>query len=238
MDQLPPALPHGPLREIFAGVFFVTGMMKTILMGSDWQFSRNMVAVRDGEALTLINSIRLDDAGLAQLDALGRVANVVRIGALHGRDDSFYKSRYDAKFWALPGMAHDHGLAPDKELSPNGDMPFAGCSVFEFRTTNLPECILRIDRAGGILVACDSLQNWIEPDEFFSGQSRQTMTEMGFFQPANLGPVWMQVSEPKAEDFARLCELPFKHVLCGHGIPFRDDAKEAFTARFQRVFGD
>ena len=59
MEQLPPALPHGRLEEIFPDVFFVSGAMKTELMGAHWQFSRNMTVVRDGDALTLINPIRL-----------------------------------------------------------------------------------------------------------------------------------------------------------------------------------
>jgi hypothetical protein len=237
MEQSPPALLHGRLEEIFPDVFFVSGAMKTELMGAHWEFSRNMTVVRDGDALTLINSVRLDANGLAQLDALGRVVNLVKIGSLHGRDDAFYKARYGATFWALPGMTHEHGLAADRQLSPDGEMPFAGCSVFVFQTTKLPECIVRIDRAGGILVACDSLQNWLEPDEFFSVESRQMMTEMGFFQPASLGPLWMKVNEPQGQDFVRLCELSFRHALCGHGSPVRDTAKEAYAARFQRVFG-
>jgi hypothetical protein len=237
MDKLPPALPHGKIEEVFPDVFFVTGTMKTELMGAHWHFSRNMTVVRDGDALTLVNSVRLDDAGLAQLEALGRVTNVVKIGSLHGRDDAFYKARYAATFWALPGMQHEHGLTADKELSPEGETPFAGGSVFTFRTTKMPECILRIDREGGILVACDSLQNWMAPDEFFSDESRKTMTEMGFFQPSNLGPLWMQVTEPQGQDFVRLRELSFRHALCGHGAPLRDTAKEAYTDRFKHVFG-
>ena len=236
MDQLPPALPHGDLEEVFPEVYFVTGAMETVLMGADWRFSRNMTVIRDGDALTLINSIRLDDAGLARLEALGRVANVVKIGALHGRDDAFYKARYGATFWALPGVPHEHGLAADKDLVPGGEMPFAGCSVFDFRTTKRPECILRIDREGGILVSCDSLQNWLGPDEFFSDESRKMMTEMGFFQPSNVGPLWMQLNEPQVEDFVRLRELPFRHALCGHGAPLRDAAKEAYADRFRRLF--
>jgi hypothetical protein len=237
MDPMPPALPHGALEEVFPDVFFVTGTMKTVLMDAHWQFSRNMTVVRDGNALTLINAVRLDDDGLAQLDTLGRVVNVVKIGSLHGRDDAFYKARYGATYWAPPRMQHEHGLAPDKALTPDGEMPFAGCSVFDFRTTRLPECILHIDRAGGILVACDSLQNYLAPDPFFSDESRKMMTEMGFFQSANLGPLWMQMNEPKGEDFVRLRELAFRHALCGHGAPLRDTAREAYTATFGRVFG-
>jgi len=238
MDKFPPALPHGPLEEVFPNVFFVTGMMKTMLMSAAWQFSRNMTVVRDNDALTLINSVRLDDASLAELDALGRVAHVVKIGSLHGRDDAFYRARYGAKFWALPGMVHEHGLVADQELSSHGEVPFAGCSVFTFHTTRRPECIIHIDRADGILVSCDSLQNWVEPDTFFSDESRQIMTEMGFFQPANVGPLWMQLNEPQTHDFDRLRALSFRHALCGHGAPLRDTAREAYSARFQRMFGN
>jgi hypothetical protein len=237
MGEMPTALPHGELQEVFPDVFIVTGAMKTVLMEVPWQFSRNMTVVREGQALTLINAIRLDDAGLAKLEALGRVANVVKIASWHGRDDAFYKVRFGAAFWALPGMQHEHDLATDKELTPGGNMPFAGCSLFDFRTAKRPEGILHIDRAGGILVSGDSLQNYLAPDEYFSDDSRKTMTEMGFFQYGNYGPLWMQLNEPPAEDFVRLLELPFEHLLPGHGSVLRNWAKEAFAARFLRVFG-
>jgi hypothetical protein len=93
MGELLPALPHGRIEEVFPDVFFVTGTMKTVLMGAHWHFSRNMTIVRDGDALTLINTVRLDEPSLAELEKLGRVANVVKIGSLHGRDDAFYVSR-------------------------------------------------------------------------------------------------------------------------------------------------
>jgi len=80
------------------------------------------------------------------------------------------------------------------------------------------------------------LQNWTKPDEFFSDDSRNMMQDMGFFTPANLGPVWVQAAEPKADDFSRLKELTFKHALCGHGDPLRDTAQEDYSATFKRVF--
>ena len=237
MQSFAEALPHGRLEEVFPDVFFVTGTMKTVLMGGNWHFSRNMTVVRDGGELTLINAVRLDQAGLAELEALGPVKHLVRVGSLHGRDDAFYKARYGATYWALDGMQHEAGLAPDRLLETGGAMPLAGADVFIFGTTKLPECILRIDREGGILVACDSLQNWLAPDDYFSDESRKMMTDMGFFQKANLGPVWMQVNEPKADDFVRLAALHYKHVLCGHGAPLRDNAKEAYGERFRQAFG-
>jgi flavorubredoxin len=122
-------------------------------------------------------------------------------------------------------------------LTTDGELPLSACSLFVFEHTKLPECILRIDREGGILIACDSLQNWLAPDAFFSDESRKMMSDMGFFQAANVGPVWMQVNDPKAPDFQRLNQLAFKHVLCGHGSPLLDHGQHAFADRFKQVFG-
>ena len=76
----PPAEPHGEIREVLPNVFFVTG---TISMSRPMRmsFSRNMTIVREGERLMLINSVRLDEAGLAELDKLGKVTDVIRLAA-------------------------------------------------------------------------------------------------------------------------------------------------------------
>jgi hypothetical protein len=235
MDQFPPALPHGAIEEVFPDVFFVSGAMETVLQGMDWKFSRNMTVVRDGERLIIVNSVRLGEEGLAQLDKLGKVTDVVRLGSLHGRDDPFYVDRYDAEYWAMPGMEHETGLKATRTLTPDA-LPISDASVFEFNTTKIPEGILHIDRAGGILIACDALQNWLAPDEFFSDSSRDLMQNMGFFTPANLGPVWVQAATPAGDDFARLKQLSFKHALCGHGEPLRDTAHADYTATFNRMF--
>lgn len=237
MTQFPPAMSHGPLHEVFTDVFLVTGAMRGLFGGTQWQFSRNMTVVREGDRLTLINAVRLDAHGLAQLDRLGRVAHVLKLGSLHGRDDAFYVDRDGATFWALPDMPHPDGLGPARLLVPGGEMPLSGCELFAFETAKLPEGILRLDRDGGVLIACDALQNWLAPDDFFAEDTSRIMQTMGFFRPANLGPVWMQLGEPQAADFARLNQLRFRHVLSGHGSPLRDHAQEAYAATFKRVFG-
>ncbi len=238
MSEFHEAMPHGTLEEVFPDVFFVTGTMRNEFFGSMWQFSRNMTVVKEGEKLTLFNTVRLDENGLAALDALGTVANIVRLGDMHGLDDPFYVNRYkDATFWALPGMGMEGGLAANKVLTEDGPLPVGNASLFTFKTTKRPESILRLDREGGIMIACDALQNWVEPDRFFDMQTTATMTEMGFFTPANLGPAWVMGAEPQANDFARLKEVPFKHALCGHGSPLRDNAQELFHGTFKRMFG-
>ncbi|WP_019591992.1 MULTISPECIES: hypothetical protein [unclassified Thioalkalivibrio] len=237
MSTYPAALPHGTLEEVHDGVFFVTGAMETRLLDADWKFSRNMTVIRDEDRLIVVNSVRLDSEGLAALEKLGRVTDVVRLGALHGRDDPFYVQQYGARYWALPEMTHETGLAADHPLDPDGALPVSDADLFTFRTTRIPEAILHLHRDGGILVACDALQNWTAPDTFFSDDSRERMREMGFFTPANIGPLWLQNAEPGAEDFDRLIERDFRHALCGHGEPLRDTAREDYAATFERIFG-
>lgn len=236
MHEFHPAMPHGAIQEVFPNVFFVTGTMRGEFFGAPWQFSRNMTIVREGRELTLINTVRLDDAGLATLEALGKVKNVVRIGDMHGVDDAFYVDRYKAAFWAMPKMGVSDGLKVDQALVVGGKMPFKDCALFEFRTTTRPEGILRLDREGGIMIACDSLQNWVAPDEFFDASTIETMKGMGFFTPANLGLAWLHGSEPKPDDFVRLKEVGFRHALCGHGVPLRDTAHQDYHAAFHRFF--
>jgi hypothetical protein len=235
MADYHPAMPHGEIEEVFPDVFFVTGTMRAEFFGSMWQFNRNMTVVREDGRLTLINSVRLDDAGLAALERLGTVTNVVRIGDMHGVDDRFYVDRYHATYWAVPGMQPPEGLHVDHELREGGPMPFAGCSLFTFTTTQRPECILRLDREGGIMIACDSLQNWVAPDAFFDEESAAKMRDMGFFTPTSLGLAWLQSSQPQAADFVRLKEVPFRHALCGHGEPARD-SMAGYHAAFNRFF--
>ncbi len=236
MGNFRDAMPHGQIREVFKDVFFVTGTMKNEFFGSDWHFSRNMTVVRENGNLTVINSVRLNDEGMAELDKLGKVVNVVRIGDMHGVDDPFYVERYNAQFWALPGMTIQPGLKVDKELKEGGEMPFSGASLFVFKTVQRPECIIRLDREGGIMIACDSLQNWVAPNEFFDEDTIGKMTGMNFFRPANLGPAWMHVSQPQAADFVRLKEIPFRHALCGHGEPLLNEAQGAFHNTFNEYF--
>ena len=228
-------MPHGSIEEVFPDVFHVTGTMRAEFFGSMWQFNRNMTVVRDNGALTLINSVRLDDAGLAALESLGTVTNVVRIGDMHGVDDRFYVDRYDAKFWAMPGMRVGDGLKVDQTLVEGGAMPFSKCSMFTFKTTERPECILRLDREGAIMIACDSLQNWLGPDELFDDETVAKMRDIGFFTPTSLGLAWLQESKPQPADFVRLKAIPFRHALCGHGSPARD-SMSGFHASFNRFF--
>ena len=174
--------------------------------------------------------MRLDAAGLAALDALGSVKHIVKLGSFHGRDDAFYLERYGADVWAPAGMPHERGVKTTHELRHGEPGPTSASSAFVFNTPNALEAVLRVEREGGILIACDSIQNMQQPDAYFDEVTATMMASMGFLGPANLGPGWVAKGEPQRADFDALDALPFRHLLSAHGEPLLDHAKDALRA--------
>lgn len=232
-----PAWPHGELREVFSDVFYVVGTNKTHHAGVDFQTSRTMVVLREGPALTLINTVRLDEDGLRALEGLGQVRDVVRLGAFHGRDDPFYCDRYGAALWALPGVAHADGRATDRSLVVGGPLPMRDGELFVFASAKFPEAAVLLEREGGILMTCDAIQNWTHIDQFFSPSCGELFAAQGLIKPANIPSTWLHACEPGVEDFDRLLELPFRHLISGHGEPLRDEAHARVAASVAAVFG-
>lgn len=231
-----PAWPHNEIKEIFPNIFFVTGTNITYHNNVELQHSRNMIIIRDNNTLSLINTVRLDDKGLAELDALGEVKNIIRIGAFHGRDDAFYLDRYHAKLWALKEMKHDNNQVTDVQLIPNGQMPVPNCSIFIFETSKYPEGILHIAQQGGILITCDSIKNWLAPDQFFSPGTAKLYKDQGFFGTASISNVWKQACNVNPSDFERLKTLEFRHLLSAHGEPLLNNAYELVAKTIKQEF--
>ena len=186
-----------------------------------------MVVIREGDTLTLVNSIRLDNEGLLALDALGTVRDIVKLGGFHGRDDAFYLDRYDTELWAPDGMTYSRGESTDRLLGDGQMGPVAGSTAFVFDTPKLPEAMLLLDRHGGILLTCDSFQNMLGPDEYFNETATESKRRLGFFKQAVVGPGWRKFAQPDQGDLERVLELRFSHLLSAHGEPLLDDAYQA-----------
>jgi len=238
--QHQPALPHDTIKEIFENIYLVVGTSITHHQGQDIQHSSNMTIVRHGNELSLINTVRLDERGLRELDALGRVKNVIRIGAFHGQDDAFYCDTYGAKLWALQGMKNDCGqgtsIAMDIAMAPGGPMPFPDCEIFVFETSSYPEGIIHIAQNGGILVTCDSIKNWLTTDRFFNESTAKSHQEEGKIGPADIA-FWSTACNVQLSDFLRLQSLSFRHLLSAHGSPIRNDAYEQLALSIKKQFG-
>ncbi len=234
-----PALPHDNIEKIFENLYFVMGSSITHHEGMNIQHSSNMTIVRNGEELTLINTIRLDDNGLQQLDSLGKVKNIVRLGAFHGKYDAFYLNHYHAKLWALPGMKDDCGggvnITPDVVISSEGEIPFPECTFFVFETASYPEAILYLAQQGGILISCDSVKNWTLIDRFFSPETAKEHLAAGEIGPAKI-TFWSKACNVEASDFSRLMLLSFRHLIPAHGQPIINHANKAILSSIQQLY--
>ena len=82
-EQFPKVMPHDALIPIFKDAWYLTG---SVMLKPMVRLARNMVVLREGDELTIINSVRLNAEGEAALDALGKVKHVMKIGG-HGMDD-------------------------------------------------------------------------------------------------------------------------------------------------------
>lgn len=236
--ELPPASPHGPLNEVFDGIWFVHGGVR-MPMRLPMRIGRSMTVIRGDDGLVILNSMRLSENGLKDLDALGEVKHVVRIGGFHGRDDAFYRERYGAKIYAIEGQRYLRGLEapkadaesfmePDEWLNEGSTLPIADASLKVFTTSKPPEAICRLAREGGILITGDTLQHAPTPDEYYSFLAKIMMKRMGFMKPHNVGPGWLRFAQPTVADVRSILDLDFEHVLPGHGAPVIGGAKDKY----------
>lgn len=234
-ENYPPVEPHGPIEAVFENVFRVQG---TVVMAPLVRLTRNMVVLRHDGELALVNAVRLNSEGEAALEALGKVAHIIRIG-FHGMDDGYYQDRYQAKLWALPGVETRNGAKTTDELAA-GALPFPTLSLFQFEHTLQPEAALVFDGDGGVLLTCDSVQNWVDT-KGCSVVAKGVTRVMGFVNPAQIGPPWRKMMTPEGgslqPDFERLVALPFKHLIGGHGVPLKDHAPERLRETIARVYG-
>lgn len=222
-ESFAPVAPHGALEPIVEDAWFVTG---TVVFKPLVRLVRNMVVLRHDGELTLINAVRLDEAGEAALDALGKVAHVIKIG-IHGMDDAYYLDRYNAKHWKAA------------ELTVETELPVPGLRVFLFEHTLSPEAALLLDRDGGVLITCDSVQHWV-PHDLMSPMAKVVTRLMGFQQPAQIGPPWRKKQTPAGgslkPDFDRLAALSFDKLIGGHGGLLAQDGTATLKATIARTY--
>ena len=230
MSDFHPAMPHHGLIPIFEDAWYLQG---SVAFKPLVRLQRNMVILRDGDALTLISAIRLNPEGEAALEALGTVTHVVKIG-FHGMDDAYYADKYGAKLWGLPNS----GGGRSEELTAD-HLPHPALSLFLFEETVHPEAALLFDREGGLLITCDAVQHWV-PSDLFSLPAKLVTRAMGFQHPCQIGPPWQKKMTPEGgslrPDFERLVALPFTHLIGGHGGLCAGDAPAQLRGTITRVF--
>ncbi len=217
ISAYPKSTPHGPVEEIFTDIFWVHG---SINMGRGAKFNRNMVIVREGTDLTLINAVRLDDD--QPIQDLGTVKHVVRLGCFHGLDDPYYVDTYGADFWAFDNQHPSYKDKPKPKyvMGENMPAPFSYGEVFQFHDTKWSEGALLVKRHGGVLITCDAIQHHKEWSRA-SMMTRIMLPFLGFTKTTLIGPLWLKAMTKEGgslkADFERLLTLDFEHGVGAHG---------------------
>lgn len=235
-SQYPLALPHEALREVGTDLFLAPG---TFDLAPLMRISRNMIVVRNGDELTLVNPIRLSAQGESELEALGTVRHAVRLGCFHGIDDEYTVARFGTEFWCQAGSTHHPKPRPDHILSEGDPLPIPGATLIEFRETKKPECVLRIPHGEGTLLTCDSLQHY-GTFERHSFVARMALPLLGFRKTLMIGPIWLKYMTPDGgsvrPDFERIAGLKFDALIAAHGTPMTSGAHDAFRAAIEHAY--
>jgi len=230
-----PAYPHDPIEQIYPDVYLVHGSIK---MGPGLSLNRNMIILRQGEELTLINPVRLSTTGLRNLEELGRIVNVIRLGDFHGLDDQFYIDRYHAKFWCQEGQGSYPNTKADIIIDQDTCSPVAGSEFFIFKTALFPEAALFIAKHK-LLITTDAIQYYSDWS-YTSIITRIAFKLMGFKFGMNIGGPWLKRVTPKGQsmknDFNELLKLDFSALIAAHGRLISDNAKPLIKAEIQKRF--
>ncbi len=232
----PPAYPHDSIEEIIPDVFMVRG---TIRMNAMTSITRNMAVIRHEQDLTLVNPIRLDEHGIEQLSTLGDVKRILRLGPMHGVDDPYYLDTYAAELWAEDISNAYPEPKPDRQIDETTPLPFPDARLFCFEGMLQRESALLIERDGGLLLTCDSLQHYGDY-RHNSLMARIMMPFIGFPKRMVVGPIWLKLMTPEGgsleSEFRRLLKFDFQHFLSAHGSLLRDTAHAAVAEAIDRAF--
>ena len=224
MTEYAAATAQDSIVEIFPDVYLLRG---SIRIASMMQMNRNMLIVKQGQDLILINAVRLNDQGLKQLEQLGSVKHVIRLGDFHGLDDQFYLDQYQPEFWSQAGHATYPNLIPQHVIDKNTVSPIKDSQFFIYASAKYPEAALLL-QDHQLLITTDSVQYW-DDWKYMSFLSKIILYVMGFRLGLFIGGPWIKkVSTQKNSlkvDFEQLLKLDFIHLIAAHGSVLKNTAK-------------
>lgn len=222
--------PHGDLESPIDGVWIVTGR-------SPFPLYRRMTVWKLPDGSLLAHSvIAMDDARMAALDALGRVAIVLVPNGGHRLDAGFYKNRYpDARVVAPEASRAKVEAVIPVDAVAEDELPKHGITVHPLPGWKHGELGYELALPGGgrALVLCDVLTN-ANPVPGFGGwvTSNITTAVRGPLGVARIMKLAMLKDRAAArEGLARLADIPdLRLVSTAHGRPVLADCAGALRA--------
>lgn len=224
MKKYADVTPQDFLKEIFPNVYLLRGSIKIDPL---LQMNRNMIVVRNGTELTIVNAVRLNNKNLEILDELGTVKNIIRLGDFHGLDDQFYIDKYKADFWSQENHDNYSNLTPNKVINKTVKSPIPKSLFFVFESAKFPEAVLFLQESK-LLITTDSIQYWDDWNHI-SFLSKFILSLMGFRLDLFIGGPWLKKASIQKEslkyDFENLLDLDFTSLVAAHGNVLKHSAK-------------
>jgi hypothetical protein len=225
--------PHGPIDFVDDGLFVVCGRWKRS------RFERKMTVFRLGSGeLAVHSAIAMDEAGMAALEAIGRLAWILVPNTLHGSDASWYSDRYPSARVLVPAEARATLFEKLRRIdgSLDEDWPelFHGeVAVVPLRGTRIAE-VAFVHGPSRTLVLTDAVFNYRERD--LPGLSRLFMRAnraYGRFGPSRIFTTFV-ISDRSAfsDSIDALLEHEFDRVIMSHGRVLATGGKAAIRDAF------
>lgn len=236
MSEKSKIYPHGKVEKIDENIFMVRGSIK---MNPLMRITRNMAIVRQGDELSLINPIRVSREVELQIEALGSIKHIVRLGAFHGIDDPYYSEKYSASMWAQSGGSTYTVPKIDNEISAGCQLPFLNAEIIEFNGSMQSECVLLLKVGKGLLLTCDAIQNYGDYS-YNNLLAKLLMPLIGFPRATIVGPIWLKFMTPEKQsleaEFRKLLNLEFDSLLAAHGTLLEAGAHAAVEKAINKAF--
>ena len=158
-DEPHKILPHDDVRELAPDVWEVTGALP-------FPLKRNMTVARLADGTLLLHSvIAMSEAGMAQLDALGKPSIMIVPHGGHRLDAPFYKARYPELRVVCPAAARAKIEEVIKvDATSEEALPALGVRLHVIDGFKHGELAYELDTAGGkLLIVSDVLANADSP---------------------------------------------------------------------------
>lgn len=223
-------LPHQPIIKNFDNIYSLTGSMQ--LFGV-FKYSRNMVILKDGNDLCLVNPVRLNGKEEEKLLEMGTIKSILKLGRLHSVDLPYYMNKFSPELWASSkdSFVQQHNYTISCDLENVSELPFLEMKIYSFKTSKENEAVAFIPQNGGILLSCDALVNMKRVDPMANWLVR-TLSKL-LPSPTYIGPNWFKVMKPEKKDFLEILNFKFDKMISAHGPILENQADEKIRSYIQ-----
>lgn len=209
--------------------------------------TRMTVIRREGEKLTVISPIRVNEDIAAQLDNLGTVTDIIAPNLYHHLFAGPFKARYSqATFWAAPGLKEKKPeLLIDKVIEPHKSRTLCGLETifFEgFRTLGsggfelLNECVF-FHAASRTLIVTDTAFHFDESSPLLTQFVFRVTGTYKQLSPSRLERIATTDKDNVRKSVQQILRWDFERVVVAHGSIVERQGKERFRQGYEQFLG-